>query len=185
MAQPEPIPTPRSRGLRSWSGRARTLAAASLVLVAWGCSEPRTGSVRLPEGLEAAATLLDEAKAALPRYEQRDVTINDSKPCRKTFAGYAVGTTGGRQAEKAFIGWLDPGVPAEQGMRQVVGLWRAKGYEVRTLESRADDGRFPKVVARTGDYEITVVAFRDRFTDQQGRQRAQVTLYARSDCLEP
>lgn len=138
------------------------------------CSTPRTGRDDLATGKVRVQELLQEALDELPssaKYELPEAP--GEQTCRKTFLGYAVGTTGTRRAEIPAIVALPEGTDTRPFLDMIERVWQDRGYDVS--RPRTADGRFPKVQAKVDDgYRVVMTAFADR---------PQVTVYAVSPCL--
>lgn len=160
--------------------RARWAAVVvvALAFLLGACSTPETGRDDLATGTVRVQELLDEALEQLDLPAAAEYVVPDApgeQTCRKTFLGYAVGSTGARRAELPVV----IAVPEAPGTRtyldRVERAWNDLGYDVS--RPRTADGRYPKVQAIVGDgYRVVTTAFTDR---------PQVTVYAVSPCLRP
>jgi hypothetical protein len=151
------------------------LAVAAVALLG-SCSEPAAGTDSLAAGKARVRDLLAGAAGALDLAgvgaDLPPVPPAGEVTCRRTFLGYAVGTTGEHRAEVPLIVALPGGTEAEPLLDTVEAHWRDEGYSVDRTER--SDGRFPKVRARVDGYELVATALRDR---------PQFHLYAVSPCL--
>jgi len=154
----------------------------SLVALCWlagACSTPETGSDNLATGKARVQDLLHEALATLPEDSDYVVPAEPGRQtCRKTFLGYAVGTTGAHRAEIPTIVDLPSGSDPAERLTEIEAVWRDAGYDV--TRPRTADGRFPKVQATVDDYRVVMTAFIDQPPDVPPR----VTVYAVSPCLD-
>lgn len=160
---------------------AALLCVAAVILSA--CHSPTTAPGTFAEGRARVLALLGEARAALVGVRDATAVATGPVVCRRTFLGYAVGTTGAQRVEAPQIVHLlgDPVVWSltRQGPRlaraSLVGVeavWRARGYDID--RRGLSDPRFPKIVAHVGGYEVVATGWGDA---------PQATLYAVSPCL--
>lgn len=158
--------------------RARLAAVVALVGLLGACSTPETGRDDLATGATRVQELVDEALAGLDLPAAAEYVVPEApgeQTCRKTFLGYAVGTTGTRRAELPVIIDVPDGTDTRSYLDRIGERWTDLGYDVS--RPRTADGRYPKVQAKVGDgYRIVTTAFTDR---------PQLTVYAVSPCLRP
>ncbi len=140
-----------------------------------GCSTPRTASGTLSAGRRRVEQLVADALHALPSSVQYDPPrpVSGTQPCRKSVAGYVIGTTGAHRAEAPAIVKTPAGRSAPSFLPLIEHAWRAAGYRIDT--SRLGEKRFPQVKADTPDgYHLVATAF---------GLAPQIDLYAVSQCL--
>jgi hypothetical protein len=150
------------------------------IVIAAGCSSPGTASGTLEAGKQRVTELVLDAAHALPATTTfTPPTLVGTQTCRKSFAGYAAGSTGAHRAEVPLI--VYPPTPAAPLLADIEVAWKKAGY--RLDRSRIHEDRFPQLSATTPDgFKVVATAF------AQPRERAptirpQIDLYAVSQCL--
>ena len=144
-----------------------------------GCSTPRTAAGSLDQGKQRVTQLVLEVAHALPPTVQfRPPTEVGTQSCRKTLAGYDVGSTGAHRAQVPLIVYPPKNVLAASWLPRIEAVWAKAGY--RLDRSRIHETRFPQVRAVTPDgYDVVATAFAP---PPQG-VTPQIDLYAVSQCL--
>lgn len=170
------------RGAHSIGRFAAFACALTVILVASGCSTPRTASGTLDEGKQRVTQLVVDTAHALPANTTFDPpTEVGTQPCRKTFAGFATGTTGSHRAQVPLLVYPPANVLAEPLLADIEAAWKKAGY--RLDRSRIHEDRFPQVGAVTPDgYEIVATAFAQP-PPPAAKVKPQIDLYAVSQCL--
>lgn len=150
------------------------IALALGALACAGCSTPQTASGSLQQGKQRVVQLVLQAAKALPATSTyQPPTEVGTQPCRKTFAGYVVGSTGTNHAQVPLVVRTPPNEPASHLLGRIARVWTAAGY--RLDRSRAGESQYPQIRAHApAGYDVVATAVYNA---------PQINLYAVSGCL--
>ena len=102
-----------------------------------------------------------------------------TQPCRKTVAGYVVGTTGAHRAEVPLIVRTPASRSAPSLLPVIEAAWARAGYRID--RSRIHESRFPQVRATDPQgYDVVATAFA---STTNVPAPSQIDLYSVSQCL--
>jgi hypothetical protein len=139
------------------------LIVIGAVATAGGCSTPKTASGSFDQGKQQVVRLVLDAARALPatsRYQPP--TEVGSQLCKKTIAGYTIGSTGAHRAQVPLIVYPPKDSSLTEMFGDLTASWRKANDAID--RSRENEKRFPQVHAHAaGGNEVIATAFASPF----------------------